>query len=97
LKSQWRSAFDQPPQERFAHAGLEADLAVALDDRALKVLCPADMVLHGAAHLFTEESASGLRQLADLHDLLEHFGKEPSFWSELLARSRLHGLERILY
>jgi Uncharacterised nucleotidyltransferase len=71
--------------------------AVALDDRALKVLCPADMVLHGAAHLFTEEFASGLRQLADLHDLLEHFGKERSFWSELLARSRLHGLERILY
>jgi Uncharacterised nucleotidyltransferase len=71
--------------------------AVALDDRALKVLCPADMVLHGAAHLFTEEFASGLRQLADLHDLLEHFGKERSFWSELLARSRLHCLERILY
>jgi hypothetical protein len=71
--------------------------AVTLDDRALKVLCPADMVLHGAAHVFTEEFGSGLRQLADLHDLLEHFGKERSFWSELLARSRRHGLERILY
>jgi Uncharacterised nucleotidyltransferase len=71
--------------------------AVTLEGRALKVLCPADMVLHGAAHLFTEEFASGLRQLADLHDLLEHFGKERSFWSELLARSRRHGLERILY
>jgi Uncharacterised nucleotidyltransferase len=71
--------------------------AITLEDRTLKVLCPADMVLHGAAHLFTEEFALGLRQLADLHDLLEHFGKERSFWSELLARSRLHGLERILY
>jgi hypothetical protein len=60
--------------------------AITLDDRTLKVLCPADMVLHGAAHLFTEEFASGLRQLADLHDLLEHFGQEPTFWSELLAR-----------
>jgi hypothetical protein len=71
--------------------------AVMLQHRTLKVLCPADMVLHGTAHLFTEEFASGLRQLADLHDLLQHFGKEQSFWSELLARSRLHGLERILY
>ena len=71
--------------------------AVPLDDRPLKVLCPADMVLHGAAHLFTEEFVSGLRQLADLHDLLEHFGRTDGFWDDLLKRSRLHGLGRILY
>ena len=71
--------------------------AIQLDDRSLKVLCPADMVLHSAVHLFTEEFTSGLRQLADLHDLLEHFGKTEGFWNELLARSRLHGLGRILY
>jgi hypothetical protein len=55
------------------------------------------MVLHSAVHLFTEEFTSGLRQLADLHDLLEYFGKTEGFWNELLARSRLHGLGRILY
>ena len=71
--------------------------AVPLDDRPLQVLCPADMVLHGAAHLFTEEFVSGLRQLADLHDLLEHFGRTDGFWDDLLKRSRLHGLGRILY
>ena len=71
--------------------------AVQLDDHPLKVLCPADMVLHGAAHLFTEEFTSGLRQLADLHDLLEHFGRVAGFWDDLLQRSRRHGLGRILY
>ncbi len=71
--------------------------AVQLDDPSLKVLCPADMVLHSAVHLFTEEFASGLRQLADVHDLLEYFGKTEGFWDELLSRSRLHGLNRILY
>jgi hypothetical protein len=71
--------------------------AVQLEDHPLKVLCPEDMVLHGAAHLFTEEFTSGLRQLADLQDLLEHFGRMAGFWDDLLQRSRLHGLERILY
>jgi hypothetical protein len=55
------------------------------------------MVLHGAAHLFTEEFLSALRQLADLHDLMAHFGREPGFWEDLLQRARRHGLERILY
>ena len=63
----------------------------------LKVLCPADMVLHGAAHLFTEEFVSGLRQLADLHDLMEHFGRTEGFWDDVLERARRHGLERVLY
>ena len=78
-------------------AGALLAAAVPLDDRSLKVLCPADMVLHAAAHLFTEEFISGLRQLAVVHDLLEHFGKSDQFWIELLERSRRHGLERILY
>ena len=71
--------------------------AVQLGDGALRVLCPTDMVLHGAAHLFTEEFISGLRQLAVLHDLLEHFGTHDRFWDELLERARRHGLERILF
>ncbi|MGH6895955.1 MAG: nucleotidyltransferase domain-containing protein [Geminicoccaceae bacterium] len=76
----------------------DALFAAAVDlDRSLKVLCPADMVLHGAAHLFTEEFILGLRQLADLHDLMEHFGRTEGFWQDLLERARLHGLERILY
>jgi hypothetical protein len=55
------------------------------------------MVLHAAAHLFTEEFISGLRQLAVLHDLLEHFGRHGPFWDALLERAHRHGLERILF
>jgi Uncharacterised nucleotidyltransferase len=71
--------------------------AVELDGPLLRVLCPADMVLHGAAHLFTEEFVLGLRQLADLHDLMTHFGRRDGFWVDLLERARRHGLERVLY
>ena len=71
--------------------------AVPLEDPRLKVLCPADMVLHGAVHLFNEEFLLGLRDLSDLHDLLKHFAKNEGFWNDLLARSQLHGMERILY
>ncbi len=78
-----------------AEALLEA--AVDLDRNGLKVLCPADMVLHTAVHLFNEEMTFGLRDLVALHDLLTQFGAEPEFWDALLARARLHGLERPLY
>ncbi len=71
--------------------------AVPLEDPRLKVLCPADMVLHSAVHLFSEEYFLALRDLADLHDLLTYFGKTEGFWDDLLDRSRLHGLDRILY
>jgi hypothetical protein len=71
--------------------------AVPLADRRLSVLSPADMVVHGAVHLFNEDSAKPLRDLFDLHDLLCHFGMRNEFWDELLDRARLHGLARPLY
>ncbi len=63
----------------------------------LAVLGPADMVLHGIAHLFADQSLRPLRDLVDLHDLLEQFGNGACFWDELLARARLHNLQRALY
>ena len=65
----------------------------------LKVLCPVDMVLHSATHLFHEgEFERGLRDLTDLHMLLEHFGRtEPDFWSKLVPRAQELGLTRPLY
>ena len=64
---------------------------------SLRVLAPADMVLHSAVHLFNDEVGSPLRDLFDLDDLLRDFGARPGFWDELLARARLHGLTRPLY
>ncbi len=64
----------------------------------LAVLCPADMVLHSAAHLFQDGEVSGsLRDLVDLDDLLGVFGRQPGFRDALAERSRVHGLERPMF
>jgi hypothetical protein len=69
-----------------------------LKDRRLRILAPADLVLHSAVHLFNEEiSPVAPRDLLDLHDLLTHFGAGEGFWDELQARAGMHGLERPLY
>jgi hypothetical protein len=62
------------------------------------VLAPHDMVLHSAVHLFFDgEFDKGLRDLFDLHRLLEQFGAEPGFWEGLPARARALELGRPLF
>lgn len=69
--------------------------AQPLPDSDWRVLCPADMVLHSAVHLFCDgEFTKGLRNLWDLHQLLMEFGRDRRFWDDLVTRARLHGLER---
>ncbi len=64
----------------------------------LAVLAPHDMVLHSAVHLFFDgEFDKGLRDLFDLHRLLEQFGAEPGFWEGLPARARALELGRPLF
>jgi hypothetical protein len=63
----------------------------------LRVLCPADMVLHSAVHLFNEQMTMALRDLSDMHDLLGHFGRDPGFWTQLVERAILHRVERPLF
>ncbi|WP_419808648.1 nucleotidyltransferase family protein [Sphingomonas sp.] len=54
----------------------------------LYVLAPADMIVHAAAHLFADgDLTGGLRNLWDIHCLLNDFGSE-----SLEARAALHGL-----
>ena len=68
------------------------------DKGRLRVLCPADMVLHSATHLFHNDDLSqGLRDLADLDSLLRHFGSEPGFWEDLPRRAAELDLARPLY
>jgi hypothetical protein len=76
---------------------LAASRSVGADD-TLRVLCPVDMVLHSATHLFQNEDLSqGLRDLADLDSLLRHFGREPGFWDQLPRRAGELDLARPLY
>jgi hypothetical protein len=66
---------------------LERARALEADQR-IKVLCPADMVLHSAAHLFHEGDLElGLRGLVDLDALLREFAPAEGFWSELHERA----------
>jgi hypothetical protein len=71
-----------------------------LADPRLRVLAPADMVLHALVHLFLEgdpDEGLRLRDLVDVHDLLCHYGQQPGFWTGLLPRARALGFERPLF
>lgn len=62
------------------------------------VLCPQDMVLHSATHLFhDDEFKHGARDLVDLDSLLRHFGKDEAFWQSLVSRGETMDLSRPLY
>lgn len=76
---------------------LAASQPIAGEDR-LRVLCPTDMVLHSATHMFhNEDLTQGLRDLTDLDSLLRHFGQESGFWEELPRRAVELDLARPLY
>lgn len=78
-------------------ARLIAD-SIPLDDSRLRILQPVDMVLHSAVHLFHDgEFINGLRDLVDLADLFQHFGKQADFWMKLVDRARSQGLLRPLF
>jgi hypothetical protein len=57
----------------------------------LRILSPADMIVHAACHLFADGDLSGgLRNLWDIDRLLRLFSSTPGFWEKLDARARLH-------
>jgi hypothetical protein len=61
----------------------------------LRVLSPADMVIHATAHLFADgDLAGGLRNLWDIDRLLREFAERDGFWPELQARAERHQLRK---
>ena len=67
-------------------------------DERLRVLAPADMVLHSAAHLFLDgEFRNSLRDLVDMDQLLRHFSSQDGFWEGLYLRAVELELERPLF
>ncbi len=74
------------------------DAAQPVEGLPVKVLCPTDMVLHSAAHLFQDgDLNNGLRDLTDLDDLLRHFATQPDFWDQLVPRAVRLDLQRPLF
>ena len=74
-----------------AAAMISASLAL---ENGLRVLAPAEMVVHSAAHMIADgDLAGGLRNLWDIACLLAEFSEaDAGFWSELQARAELHDL-----
>jgi len=72
--------------------------SVALES-GLRVLSPADMIVHAAAHLIADgDLAGGLRNLWDIDRLLREFGAaDPDFWARLQARAGRHQLARAVH
>lgn len=68
-----------------------ADSAVL--ENGLRVLAPADMVIHAVAHLFADgDLAGGLRNLWDIDRMLREFAEDEGFWERLRERARRHQL-----
>jgi len=64
----------------------------------LRVLAPAHIVLHAAAHLFHDgEIAGAIRDLVDLDQLLRWFGRDDRFWARLVDETPGMDLARPLY
>lgn len=63
-------------------------------DNGQRILAPADMIVHAAAHLFADgDLAGGLRNLWDIDRLLREFAAaDRDFWATLEARARRHQL-----
>lgn len=73
-------------------------IASPTDPAPFAVLCPTDMVLHSATHLFHDGAiADGFNNLLDLHDLLTQFGPTPGFFADLRARAAELDLGRPLF
>jgi hypothetical protein len=73
--------------------------AVPILGSPFSVLCPADQVLHAAAHLFQDsDCTSRLRDLVDIDALVRtHANADPGFWPTLFERAHLHRLGRPLW
>ena len=71
----------------------------SLTESRFSVLCPVDMVIHSATHLFHEsELQNGLRDLFDLEALLVEFSNQsPRFWDDLTERAIQLGLTLPLF
>jgi hypothetical protein len=89
------------PETARLHPDSASLLVAALplpEDPRLQVLAPADMLLHSVTHLtHNEEMSHGLRDLSDIALLVAEFSADSDFWRQVLARARLHGLQRPLF
>lgn len=83
-----------PPTGRI-HPDVQALLtaSVPVPGLALRTLCPADQVLHAAAHTFQDsDCVNRLRDVADVDALIRSFAPMSGFVGSLVARAEVHGM-----
>ncbi|UCE30387.1 MAG: nucleotidyltransferase family protein, partial [Burkholderiales bacterium] len=69
--------------------------AVPIAGSRLRTLCPGDQFLNTTIHLVQDSDFwRQLRDLVDLDGMIRAQGSDAGFWDHLLARARLHGLQR---
>lgn len=86
------------PRTGRIHPATTRLLDKAVDVGGTRVLAPVHMVLHSAAHMFHGgEVAGALRDVVDLRDLLDQFGRDAAFADELVAEAGTLGLGRPLF
>ena len=73
---------------------IAASIAIA---PGMRILSPADMIIHAVTHLLADgDMAGGLRNLWDIDRLLRLFASTPSFWKELAVRADVHQMREPL-
>ncbi len=72
--------------------------AVAVQGSSMRVLSPADQVLHACVHLAQDSDfADRFRDFVDVDALIREYCSAARFWDVLIERAALHGMERPLW
>lgn len=87
------------PRTSRLHPSPQRLMAAAVDvGHDVRVLSPAHMIVHAAAHLFHDgEIAGAIRDLVDLDGLLRQFATDARFWPSLLEEAPALDLARPTY
>lgn len=67
-------------------------------DPRFQIFAPVDMVIHSALHMMYDGDLNErLRDLVDIHEMLNEFSEDPAFWTELMSRARRRRVQRPVF
>lgn len=67
-------------------------------DPRFSIFAPVDLLIHSAVHMMYDGDLNGrLRDLLDIHELLNEFGQDRAFFTELMSRARRRRVQRPVF
>ncbi len=67
-------------------------------DPRFRVFTPVDLVIHAAVHMMYDGDLNArLRDLVDIHEMLNEFSADPAFWTQLVSRTRRRRVQRPVF